>query len=241
MDRYLAGLGQTQKMLESISGPNIVQQDLNHTQRLLDLVSGRSVFQQDLNHTQRLLDLVSGPNAFQRTLDTNERLSNLLQSVGGVDTIRIGSMLDSIAGNRGFAQLIGTDSLVSGMLGRPSFRSLIGNATLPRAGWSSVLADFTPLVGAGLVGDFGEAIDAISDTEPEQGAGTWWVGRLSTAQQLGLLVAALAVLDKASRFATDLSGERELPPAYYSGTQLLFALVAVLLIYIQAKADEDNE
>jgi hypothetical protein len=147
------------------------------------------------------------------------------------------SLQDSVAGIVGkpsFAEMIGANKTVSEIVSQPRFASMVGSAALPRSDWTGVLQGLREQIGSELYDDGITEFDAAADLAGEGDGESWWIERLPMYIQLGLLLFVLQALDKASEFVGDLTGD-DLPPAYRSGTQLVFALALALLAIMEQK------
>jgi hypothetical protein len=210
------------KWLDSISGRNAMFGAIESNRKWLDSISGRSAVLDMVENSRKALDSISGRSA---VLDMVENSRKALDSITGRGS------LDSIVGARNAIAALAT----------PDFASMIGTVAMPRPAWTGLFDGLREGIGADLYDEAVAEFNAAADLAGEDDAGTWWVFRLPLVVQLALLLLALQVVDKTSEFMADLAGGDDLPPAYRSGTQVLFALVAVLLAVIDAKASADDD
>jgi hypothetical protein len=197
----------------------IIFDAMEGNQKLLDLMFGPQFGALKMfEGNQKLLDSISGRNSILRMVEHSHKL------------------LDSISSRASFASMVGANTTLAQIAAQPDFASMIGTATMPRPAWIGVFDGLREQVGADLYDEALAEFNTAADLAGEADGETWWVLRLRLVVQLALLVPVLQVVDKMSEFMADLAGE-DLPPAYRSGTQVLFALAAVLLVFIDAKAE----
>jgi hypothetical protein len=211
------------KWLDSISGRNAVLDMVENSRKALDSISGRSAMFGAIESNRRWLETISGRNS----------------ALGMVEQSR--KLLDSITGRGLYSLQFGAADAIAQVGARPDFSSMIGSVAMPRPAWAGLFDGLREGIGADLRDEAVAEFNAAADLAGQDDTGTWWVFRLPLVVQLALLVLALQVVDKASEFMVDLAGGDDLPPAYRSGTQVLFALVAVLLAVIDTKASADAE
>jgi hypothetical protein len=153
-----------------------------------------------------------------RMLEQQRRMREMLEggSVGQVYEVqrRVGEILESIIGPSDVAvALAGSD--------------------VPRAHWGRLTSEAAPAISDDLRLEISDEIDAAATDLGEAVEGIWWVARLPWTRQVGLLVALLEAIAKATKFEGELTGTA-LPDAYFTAIDVLVAFAAALLIWIEA-------
>jgi hypothetical protein len=181
--------------------------------------------------------LAGHQSALRKMLDSigpNSATAKMLDSIG--PNSATAKMLDSVLSRPSFAAMVGAYKPVDDLFTSPAVASFVGRDTMSPAAWSPVLDGLRPAIGEELYDDASIEFESASEVAGDSDGATWWVFRLPLHTQLVLLVASLAVLDKMSEFLGDLTGE-DVPPAYRSGTQVVFALAALLSYCIGARME----
>jgi hypothetical protein len=192
----------------------------------------------DIAGTAAVQDSVArivGKSALQKSLVADIAGTAAVQdSVARIVGKSLQKSVTGIVGKSSFAETIGANKTVSEIVSQPGFASMVGTAALPRSDWMEVLEGLRGQIGPELYEDGVAGFDTVADVAGEGDGEGWWIERLPMYVQLGLLLFVLQALDQASEFMADLTGD-DLPPAYRSGTQLVFALALALLAFIEQK------
>jgi hypothetical protein len=129
---------------------------------------------------------------------------------------------------------------------QPPWVDLLSAARVPIEDWNVVFRTLRQSMDTGTRSTNWDAVvqEAVTEMEAaddDQGTGeVSWLLRLTFVQQLGLLVAVLKTLDELGKFMADLSGA-DVSPEVRSGTQVLFATVAVLLMVIELRTGSRDD
>lgn len=188
---------------------------------------------------QDLLKATRSPVAdLIKTLDVS-------RSIGTTDAVA-----RSVNYNRSIADTVrGIDSVMAGQAYTRSvmdsarlWRDIAESTRFPRTQWSDLLQTLRVATGNAAAIDHAEVeLDTVEKSAPEEPAEVSWLYRLPLIHQVGLLLVALELLDSAGKFLGDATGE-EVPPEIQSATQVLFKLVALMILVVQlrTKPPDDN-
>lgn len=179
---------------------------------------------------------------FAGSITLNTKIANLSETSAFIEQMKAATdFSDTLAGSvrrmidqPEFATLIGARKTISQLTQQPDFASMIGSIAMPRVEWASMLEDLREQIGADLADEVVSEFETAADVAEAVEADVWWVARLPVSMQLGLAFVVLQALDKAEVWLGDLTGE-DVPPAYRSGIEVLFALLVVLITYIEAR------
>jgi hypothetical protein len=106
------------------------------------------------------------------------------------------------------------------------------------AGIAESLQAFQEAAAAGAAEFTGE--EEGPDEEDSEASLGWWVASLTPVTQLAIFVAGLQVLDRVNSLIETTTG-REIPDSLQSATQVCFAVVAFMLLWMQVRDDQGDE
>jgi hypothetical protein len=241
----LKALEESQRQWERLTGPSPMMKMIEESQQRWERLTGPSPMMKMIEESQQRWERLTGPSPMMKMIEESqqrwERLTGPSPMMKAIEESQ--QRWNSVMARSSFSAMIGARETMADFAARPVFGAMVGIATMPRTQWSDVFEELRQDMGVGLYDeaqrDFDDAAELVGAAE----ARTWWVERLPVHAQLGLLLLALQVLEQVSNFVGDLTGE-DVPPAYRSATQALFALAFVLLALIDARAsvaDDDED
>jgi hypothetical protein len=255
---WIRQMQQNRELLDSIAGQNSALRAVQENRKLLDLITGQASVVNALQQNRAALDAIAGQasvlNALQQNraaldaiagqasvLNALQQNRAVLDAIAGQGSVinalqQSSSLLDSIVRRSGFASMIGVKDTLSQIASRPAFGSMVAARVMPRPAWDGVLQSLRDPIDDVLLDDAIAEFEAAASVGGDAVDDTWWIARLPFVAQVALLLIVLQLLDSVSKFVGEVTGE-DVPPTYRSATQVLFALAAALLAFIEAKAE----
>jgi len=220
------------RLREQMSGGSVTKM-LEDQRRLREQMTGGSVTKM-LEDQRRLRQQMTGGSVIMMLADSRKLYEQM--TGGGVlrsfdDAQR---RIRGMMARPGFAQMVGAHRAVAHITTDPDFVSMIGGVAAPRVEWESIFEGLRDEIGADVAEAVAVEFEAAADVADGVTEDVSWIDRLPVYMQFMLAYAVLEVLFVASEFMGDLTGE-DMPPAFRSGTETLFKLLMVLIIYMQAR------
>ncbi|RKQ86064.1 hypothetical protein C8N24_4073 [Solirubrobacter pauli] len=189
---------------------------LEQQRKVREMLEGGSVGRM-LEQQRKVREMLEG-GSVGRMLEQQRKVREMLEG-GNVGQIfetqqRLQQIMRSIAGPSGLAAALAGDAMPSLQL-------------------ATIVSDISFATDDTAQMDLSEELQAAENELGPPVEHVWWLARLPWTRQIGLLVALLEAIAKATEFEGEITGTA-LPPAYYTAIDVLVALAAVLLIWIEA-------
>lgn len=242
---YLDGVaGPHQRYFESIGARAYAPWMRISQQRAGDLFSTQSWPLARIGQQEKLAESLTRQFApLTRIRQQEELVKSIRRSIGAFGTDRqLRALVDSITGRSRFASMVGIDASVASMTTMPQFKAMVGTSVMPRDQWAGMFERIRLPLGEELYEDSVLTFDASADLVESRTDHEWWVLRLPFHVQLGLMILALQGVDATGDFVCNIT-HNEIPPEVRSAAKLLFALATILVGYLaaQAEAEDDSE